>query len=172
MKKILLAAAACAVAVAAFASVTFDPATGKGFVGKGDVQIPFGWSNAQVQANATAVTFKFESSDSYAAVCTWTTGEGTRGEKTHTISRTRTVGVAGTVDGDPRQVKGQKQFTGFILAGYVGTPITQGTAPELGQSCPGNGTDGAWTSVTLVGSNVALFATFNGVDKKIWPPAL
>ena len=29
----------------ALASVTFDSATGKGFVGKGDVQIAFNWNN-------------------------------------------------------------------------------------------------------------------------------
>src|SRR5918996_4693526 len=38
---------------AAFALVTFDPSTGTGFVGKGDVQTAFGWNNKQLQNNAS-----------------------------------------------------------------------------------------------------------------------
>jgi hypothetical protein len=44
-------------AQAASASVTFDPLTGNGFVGKGDVQTAFGWSNATMQTNHTSITF-------------------------------------------------------------------------------------------------------------------
>lgn len=33
----------------ATATVTFDPTTGKGFVGKGDLQTAFGWNNNQLQ---------------------------------------------------------------------------------------------------------------------------
>src|SRR5688572_7117075 len=51
------------------AAVTFDPSTGTGFVGKGDVQDAFGWNNAALQANAGAVTFTFESDAQYAQSC-------------------------------------------------------------------------------------------------------
>ena len=44
--RVLAAIAALAVSTAALATVTFDPATGIGFVGKGDVQLAFGWNNA------------------------------------------------------------------------------------------------------------------------------
>ena len=48
-------------ASSALAAVTFDPVTGKGFVGKGDVQLEFGWNNAQLQSNASNVKFQAES---------------------------------------------------------------------------------------------------------------
>jgi hypothetical protein len=34
--------------------VTFNETNGTGFVGKGDVQVAFGWNNKQLQTNATA----------------------------------------------------------------------------------------------------------------------
>jgi hypothetical protein len=47
--------ALCAMlATAALAAVTFDVNTGFGFVGKGDVQLAFGWNNKALQTNATA----------------------------------------------------------------------------------------------------------------------
>ena len=59
---LMVALAALALsATAAFAAVTFDPATGKGFVGKGDVQIAYNLNNKQIQtaliANPQAFTF-------------------------------------------------------------------------------------------------------------------
>lgn len=45
------------VVASALAAVTFDASTGTGFVGKGDVQLAFGWNNKQLQANAAGVTF-------------------------------------------------------------------------------------------------------------------
>lgn len=42
---------------AANAAVTFDPATGTGFVGKGDVQTALGYNNAQLQKNASTLVF-------------------------------------------------------------------------------------------------------------------
>jgi hypothetical protein len=51
--------AALLVVLPAAASVTFDPLTGTGFVGKGDVQSAFGWNNQQLQANAAGVSFTY-----------------------------------------------------------------------------------------------------------------
>ena len=42
---------------AAHAAVTFDLATGTGFVGKGDVQTALGYNNAQLQKNASTLVF-------------------------------------------------------------------------------------------------------------------
>jgi hypothetical protein len=42
---------------AANAAVTFDPATGTGFVGKGDVQSALGYNNTQLQKNANSLVF-------------------------------------------------------------------------------------------------------------------
>lgn len=45
---------------------------------------------------------------------------------------TKTVSVNGAVNGDPRQMKGQNQFTGFNLTGYNnGIPVIDGTLPKV-----------------------------------------
>ena len=168
MKKRSVVAAITGIAMfatAAFAAVTFDVDTGKGFVGKGDVQIAFGWNNKALQANASGVAFSYNSTDTYAAVCTFVTGEGTKGEKIHNVTREKTAGVSGILDGDPRQTKGQNQFTGFILDGYIGDPVvTGGDAPVVGGACPGGGPEGGeYTSVELLSSTGGLLATHNGI---------
>lgn len=146
----------------AAAAVTFDAPSGTGFVGKGDVQNAFGWNNATLQANAGGVTFSYSATDEYEAVCTFVTGEGTRGERTHNIDHTRTTAIAGALNGSPRP--GPNQFTGFNLTGYAGDPVVSGHAPVEGEACPGNpGTAGTWSAVTLISSTGALSATSGGV---------
>ena len=168
MKKRLAIFSALAIAIAV-ASVTFDPTTGVGFVGKGDVQLAFGWNNAQLQANASGVGFNYSTTDSYTAVCTWITGEGTRGERTHNVSHTKTVEVNDAIAYNARV---HQQIDGFNLTGYAGVSET-GTIPVVGGPCPGNpGTDGTWSSVTQTGFLSALYVTYNGTSVKIWPPTI
>jgi hypothetical protein len=140
----ILTIVAILIAVAAVASVTFDANTGTGFVGKGDVQIAFNWNNAALQNKAAGVYFTYESSDSYSATCTWITGEGTRGERTHNVTVPRHTQVYSMINGTARS--GPHQFTGFILNGF-GTTSTSGEAPVVGGDCIGEGQDGTWTSV-------------------------
>ena len=146
---VVILAIAAFITVPAFASVTFDSNTGAGFVGKGDVQLVFQWNNAALQANAPGVYFTYESSDRYTATCTWTTGEGTRGEQVHNVSVPRHTSVYSSINGTVRN--GPHQFTGFILNGF-GTTSTSGVVPVLGGPCVGgdgfgNAQDGTWTSV-------------------------
>jgi hypothetical protein len=72
------------VASSAFATVTFDPtcsltqsnSQGKcGFVGKGDLQIPWGWNNqtAQTEISAGNVKFDYVQSARYDVTCEWDT---------------------------------------------------------------------------------------------------
>jgi len=159
-------------ATTAWAAVTFNPADGTGFVGKGDLQLAFGWNNAQAQSSVGSVTYRYDGTEVYTAVCTWTTGEGTRGEQTHNVSHTKSAGISGTVLFDARK-NSQGQITGVMLNGYYGQVTELGTAPVVGDPCPGNpGTDGVWTSVTLTSASVGLYATYNGTSVKIWPPAI
>lgn len=131
-------------------SVTFDTSTGTGFVGKGDVQLAFGWNNAQLQNNASGLSFLYESSETYSAVCTWITGEGTRGERTHSVTHSRDVSVSDQIKYDART---HRQVDGFILTGF-GTVSESGEVPVVGGPCPGNnGTDGTWSSVELISSS-------------------
>jgi hypothetical protein len=155
------AAAVLAVAGPATAAVTFDSATGKGFVGKGDVQLAFSWNNAQLQKNASGVTFSYNATDSYEAVCTFTTGEGTKGEKTHNVDHKRSTVVASTIAYDPRV---RNQITGFNLNGF-GVTTSTGAVPVVDGPCMGNeGHDGTWSSVTLVGSSGGLYVNYGGAS--------
>lgn len=160
-KKLAILAGFVAATSAAYAAVTFDASTGTGFVGKGDVQLAFGWNNAALQKNASAVTFGYEAKDTYDAECYWetTTGKGTI--IVHDINVPKHVDVNSTVNGDPRQLKGQTQFTGYILKGF-GSVTPTGTAPLVGDACPG-GNPGTVINVTLVSSTGYLSAIYNGV---------
>lgn len=115
----------------AMAAVTFDPETGTGFVGKGDVQDAFGWNNKALQDNANLVTFTYITTDKYVVTETWATGnpDNPKSLNSHEVTVKKTVSVNGVVNGDPRQVKGQNQFTGFDLNGFIGTPDKTGDVP-------------------------------------------
>ena len=123
---------------AVFAAVTYDPATGTGFVGKGDVQLAFNLNNKQLQQNAKLVTFTYEEVGEYTLLCkaddtTRTnprTGEVTVTPGAEKEFKNRTESVLSSLNGDPRQTKGQNQFTGFNLSGITSTVTT-------GQDCPG-----------------------------------
>lgn len=160
MKTISAFALVATLSIIAFASVTFDPVTGLGFVGKGDVQTAFGWNNKQLQDNASGVTFTYNATDNYSAVCEWTTGEGTRGEQTHDVSHSRSNTVSSSITYDARV---KNQITGFNLTGLGATTTTGGSLPVVGGPCPGNqGTDGVWISVTQTGSTGGLFVNYGG----------
>jgi hypothetical protein len=155
-------AAALMTASAAMAAVTFDTDTGTGFVGKGDVQLAFGWNNAAVQSNAKAVAIRFQQRDRYEAVCEWETITGGKTPKVieHEITLIRNVNANVTVSVEPRT---RNQVTGFNLTGF-GAGTSSGVAPEVGSACPGAGNqDGIVTSATLVSSSGGLRATHNGV---------
>ncbi len=141
-------AATLALAAPATAAVTFDPATGEGFVGKGDVQTAFAWNNHQLQGNASGLSFTYESEATYDAVCQFVTGEGKRGEQTHTVSQKKKSSLESTITYEARA---KNQITGFKLAGF-GSTTTTGTVPTLGGACLGQGANGTYISVTEVGS--------------------
>jgi hypothetical protein len=139
MKKLLtgLAAGALALTVlssSAFAEVSFDSANGTGFVGKGDVQTVLGWNNAELQKNAANLKFTYESTDTYEITVEWTTGEGTKGEKTHSVEHKRTNEISSGVEYDPRKAK---QVNGFILKEMSNSTETLTDLPEVGDIFPG-----------------------------------
>ncbi|MBE8525423.1 hypothetical protein ILP97_49455 [Amycolatopsis sp. H6(2020)] len=74
-------AASAALLLRVAQAYTSDTATGTGFVGKGEIQTPFGWNNDKLQANAGGVSFTYDATDTYDAVYGWITGEapGARG---------------------------------------------------------------------------------------------
>lgn len=112
----------------AFASVTFVPADGTGFVGKGDVQNVLGMNNYQIQ-NAS-LTFTYESTvvTEVSWVCT------KDGVNEQERARTTTTSISGVVSSVARV---KNQITGYNLNGFNGTPVksseTEGPAIN---SCP------------------------------------
>jgi hypothetical protein len=145
----------------AFAAVTFDPETGVGFVGKGEVQEAFGWNNRVLQNNADDVDFQFVSE--VVTEVSWTCTNDNN-QTTQERERTTTTSIDGLLDSVARE---RNQVTGFILEGFVGDaqvgePTTDG--PPL-NSCP----SGPWTLTTpagepeLVSSTGGLQVGFGGL---------
>lgn len=175
MNKLLIATGAslALISTAAVAAITFDPATGVGFVGKGDVQYSLGGlNNAQIQALPVSFTYSATSITEVSWVCT-----NTKNENTQERERTTTNSITGVVASVARV---RNQITGYNLTGYVGTPtVTSSSEGPALNSCPGdpgnprgNGGD-AWTLTTPAGDAETVVSTggllVNGVPL-ISPP--
>jgi hypothetical protein len=91
------------------------------------VQLAFNLNNKQLQQNASKVTFTYEEVGEYTLLCkaddtTRTnprTGEVTVTPGAEKEFKNRTQSVQSSLQGDPRQTKGQNQFTGFNLSGIT-----------------------------------------------------
>lgn len=168
------------VSTAAWATVTFDPNSGTGFVGKGDVQIAFGWNNSQAQKNANGVSFTYESDQSYDVTCDWTTVTGGRISKTiyHEATNHKSTSLSSTIAYDARL---KNQYTGYTLIGAGATTTTGDPVPAIGDACPQGGgwsdsdppgNDAIVTDVEVDPASVVsgLFVTFNGNKVQLsWP---
>ena len=126
-----------ALASPASAVVTFDPATGTGFVGKGDVQLVFGWNNKALQDKAGAVDFRVNSSSETSWTCTKLVLQGN--DETREIVQQRsfsitTQGLVTTVARDNSKGK-DGPVTGFYLQGYENGATVETSGPAVG-SCP------------------------------------
>ncbi len=160
-KSLILAGAAIAtLSTAAFAAVTFDAATGTGFVGKGDIQLGFGWNDAALQRNASGVTFSYDADEEYKYDCTFTVEVGKdKVREPRTQNRGKSTSVFGTVTYEARK-NGQGKVTGFNLNGFGATTV-DGEAPVDGGSCPGGPfSDGVISNVELLSSTGGLTAAF------------
>ena len=131
MKKKFARCAGSALTVTiAFATVTFDPATGIGFVGKGDVQLALGLNNAQMQNQAGNLAFTYVKTDTYQVVNAWATGNPNNpvSLNSHLEIVTTVVGVNSDVQYDARL---RNQVTGFNLKGLINSVVTGGTVPQV-----------------------------------------
>lgn len=155
---ILMAVAMTALlsATAAFAAVTFDPATGEGFVGKGDVQKAFGWNNATMQANHEDVTFTYVLEESMEQDC----ASNDRGTFTVVGERSKSESVNSALVADSRK---KNQYVGWNLTG-LGTVIEDS---NNWTSCPdGSNPQGD----PRIESVEALYANHAGDSRLIWTP--
>jgi len=121
----------------AIASVTFDPATGTGFVGKGDVQLVFNWNNKVLQDNASSVDFRVNSVSATTWTCTKIVVQGNDETREIVQQRSTTTTNQGLVTTVARENSKGKDgaVTGFYLTGYEGTPVQATDGPAVG-SCP------------------------------------
>jgi hypothetical protein len=148
-------------ATTAFAAVTFNPADGTGFVGKGDVQQALGLNNAQIQACANDLVFTYDCVEEYSLTVA---REQETGRETQTVTSYRNVsaGINAAVEYDART---KKQVTGFILNGYDGDPVVTGEVPVVGDTWTDGAGAGAMTwevvAVSAEGSSGGLLV--NGV---------
>lgn len=173
MKKLIGVAICLAVAGIAFATVTFNPATGIGFCGKGDVQSAFGWNNAQLQANASGVTFSYSFSNYTEGVCEWWTGPDNN-RKVHYKTETSGSEVNGSVAYDARKVN---QINGFNLEGFgEDFTVIEGDYDNpnfpmvLDGPCPGNpGNEGVWVEINTTSLGGGLYANYGDNSVLIWP---
>ena len=109
---------ACGVALAlastvALADVTFDPSTGIGWVGKGDVQTPFAYNNAAMQKHHQHVYFTYSNLQFKMQECV----DNNQGVKTHVGYRVKSKGVSAVLDSTSRKTG---QWTGWHLTGTNG----------------------------------------------------
>ena len=145
LRKLLAGLALVAVATAAWALVTFDPNTGTGFAGKGDVCIALGISKCK---NPGTVYFTYSSKTQYTQDCS---KDGVRQTLIHTYQRMRnvTASVTGTVrDKNPGAGGGSSSPNeGWILSGFGsdlsnsgfdqdGNPLPPLVIPPSGSICP------------------------------------
>jgi hypothetical protein len=133
---LIAAAASLAAAAPASAAVTFDPSTGSGFVGKGDVQVALGWNNKQLQDNAAGVSFTYETTT--VQETSWTCVNQNNGH-VQERSRTTTATVSGVASSVARENSKGKDgaVTGFDLNGYAGgSSSNSSTAGPPLNSCP------------------------------------
>ncbi|TMW70749.1 hypothetical protein [Alteribacter natronophilus] len=154
MKKILAGVTSGVLAMTIFAGaagaeVTYDFDKKEGFVPKGDVQSALGLNNKQFQDDAYNFEFMHETVDTYEIIVTWTTGEGTKGEKAHIVEHKRESSVTSEVASEPR--KKNQQVTGFTL-GALESSVSDKNIPAVGDYFPGNSGHKV-TSVELVSSD-------------------
>jgi len=136
-------------------AVTFDAATGEGFVGKGNVQSAFGWNNAALQlcapiGDVNCVEFRAETT-------TETTWQCRNSNNQNIQERTRTATTSGVFNDTSREPRNRNQVTGFLLTGYTGAATTETEGPPL-QSCP----SGPWSLV--LGSTVTVQLGLTGME--------
>jgi hypothetical protein len=165
MRKMMIAAAAALVTVstAALATVDVDD-LGNGFVGKGDVQLKYGWNDQALQTKAAGVSFFVNVDEEYKYDCTFTVEVGgkVKTQEPQTTRRGKTVKVNSGVAYDAR-INAKSKITGFNLNGFGEDISATGTVPVDGGSCPGGPLgDGVISNVELNDTTGGLFVSYDG----------
>ena len=161
-------AVALAMSATVMATVTFNSATGTGFVGKGDVQSAFGWNNASMQANAGGVTFGSRETQRRYKDCV-DNGNPNDGQIRLVDERTQSKTINASVQYDART---HKQIDGFILNGYGQVTQNGGLTQQFCPAGfhPANGDEvNGWTDWQTVGGSGILYVYWGGNGVQIYP---
>lgn len=143
-------------------AVAFDPASGTGEVAPADLQLPFGWTDVHFQERAPAVTFHYQESGRYTALCVWPTPQGGVAQEPHSQAYRWEAPVNSLLRYEATQ---DRRIAGFQLLGFAPTPGAAAPLPVVGAVCPGrDGVAGAWSVVMPVPESGALSARFGGVN--------
>ena len=150
------------------ATATYDPDAQTGFVGKGDVQLAFGWNNKQLQlqSNASAVDFVHENVTEYDVTCDAHVTETFTNPAGRPV--TRRIKVTNIVSSDTAVSYDSKTATktnpngaivGFNISG-IDRVLEAQSAPAVGDTCPmDDGTQGKVSAVEKASSSDTLYAT-------------
>jgi hypothetical protein len=118
-------------------AISLDLETGTGFIGKGDVQLLFGWNNKQLQDNAENLEFRVSSEDvrEYEWTC-YNSHNGNTQYRSQIISNS----YQGTLSSIARV---NKQITGFNISGYSEAAVVDSEVVSGNKinSCPASGSD-------------------------------
>ena len=133
--KLLALSALLATSLTATAAVTYD-ANGVGFVGKGDVQLLFGWNNATLQASASSLHFQLLTVSGATWQCL---GYNPQNKPVLTTHGLESSSVASAVAVEVRR-NGQGIVTGFVLNG---ADVAAVTYTEVG-TCPSPSLRAGW----------------------------
>ena len=126
-----------AIVSAPLATITFDPFTGTGFVGKGDVQLFYGWNNQKLQQHAAFIDFQYNVSETTSWTCTktWYTGPN---QTEHEVVQVRqnSTSIQGLLTTEGRNISQgvNGPNTGFIIS-PAGALTVESDGPAVG-SCP------------------------------------
>lgn len=135
-------------ATSAHAAVTFDPATGTGFVGRGDIISTLGQ-----QALGTNIVFAYTETATYQQTCmNVVSTPGTT--QTNILNRPRHAFINGSVNYETRNARGNGNITGYILGGYASVIESQDI-----YACPTGWTLVSVTAIAVSGGVL----TANGV---------
>jgi hypothetical protein len=138
------------------AAYTID-GDGNGFVGKGEVQLAFGWNNTQVQTAAPGVSFTLSEVAEYTMVCSRVHDRNGYQEQTF---KNREIGLTSAIEVDTRR-NGKGAVTGFLLQGWDGEP------EYTGEGCPSGWPNEESRELNEDAGEGGLYATSGGVTHLI-----
>jgi hypothetical protein len=141
-------------AVAAQATLAFDPATGTGVIDSGSVLFALGWDAQRLQDEAQALGFILAEKADYTGVCS-------TGGNVSTIARTDTI-LENTIQQEGATI------TGFTLTGK-GDEIPWQDATQVGDVCVEVSVLGSLRSVEQTSLESHLYIGYKGIQIHLWP---